>query len=366
MSTFQTTIERLEVRAHPDPEVERLEVVRVGEMGYEAVVAKGAFRTGDLAGYIPESAVLDAELIDALGLTGMLAGKGKDRVKPKRLRGVLSQGVVFDLDTVSRWLPEDFDLSSAFIERTDLNAWLPVAKWEPIAPASMSGVARSAPDLIRWIDIESRFRFPGVFSAGESVHVSEKIHGTACLVTVDMTSNELWVSSKGFGAKGLSLEEDERNLYWRAVRAHGVDTAARTIAQRFDATTVGLFGEVHGAGVQDLDYGVSRGNPGYAAFDALVIGSDGARRWLEQAEMRLALDGMVDTAPTIYEGPFDEDLVLGLADGVETVSGTGRHIREGVVVRAVPERRSTLLGGRAILKYVSGSYLTRGGGTEYE
>ncbi|MYG14266.1 MAG: RNA ligase (ATP), partial [Gammaproteobacteria bacterium] len=41
-----------------------------------------------------------------------------------------------------------------------------------------------------------------------------------------------------------------------------------------------------------------------------------------------------------------------------------RHMREGVVVRPVAERESPGL-GRVILKSVSGDYLTRKGGTEY-
>lgn len=42
----------------------------------------------------------------------------------------------------------------------------------------------------------------------------------------------VYVSSKGFGAKSLALREDPRNLYWRAVRGHGVAEAAARLAER--------------------------------------------------------------------------------------------------------------------------------------
>ena len=60
------------------------------------------------------------------------------------------------------------------------------------------------------------------------------------------------------------------------------------------------------------------------------------------------------------------DQVLALAEGAETVSGEGLHIREGVVIRPKTERHSDVLGGRAVAKAVGSAYLTRKGGTEFE
>ncbi|CAM5688687.1 hypothetical protein SALBM217S_03204 [Streptomyces griseoloalbus] len=77
MSTLRVTAEILTV--HPHPNADALELAQVGL--YRAVVAKGAYRTGDAAVYIPEQSVLPAALIDELGLTGRLAGGNHDRVK---------------------------------------------------------------------------------------------------------------------------------------------------------------------------------------------------------------------------------------------------------------------------------------------
>ncbi|MFF1798439.1 RNA ligase family protein, partial [Kitasatospora sp. NPDC058263] len=127
---------------------------------------------------------------------------------------------------------------------------------------------------------------------------------------------------------------------------------------------VGIFGEVFGAGVQDLTYGESGRTelPGYAAFDVSAM-VDGQLRWLSAAEL---LGGELPVVPELWRGPFDPDTVLALAQGRETVSGRELHVREGVVVRPVAERYSPVVGGRAIAKVVGDAYLTRKGGTEYE
>ncbi|WP_037670431.1 RNA ligase (ATP) [Streptomyces griseus] len=355
MSTLRVTAEVLTVHEHPNADA--LELAQVGL--YRAVVAKGAYRTGETAVYIPEQAVLPSELIEELGLTGRLAGGNADRVKAVRLRGELSQGIVCRPKALA-----EFDLDRAAREGTDFAALLGITKWVPPVPPMMNGDVESAPELLPWVDIENIQRFPGIFSTGEDVVLTEKLHGSACLLTYVAETGRVYVSSKGFGAKSLALREDPRNLYWRAVRGHGVAEAAARIAQRLGARRVGVFGEVFGAGVQDLTYGADgrRDTLGYAVFDVSAE-IDGQVRWLDAAEL---LDGELPVVPRLYEGPYDIERVLEVADGRETVSGRGLHLREGVVIRPRSERYSAVTGGRAIAKAVSPAYLTRKGGTEFE
>ncbi|MFJ9724189.1 RNA ligase (ATP) [Streptomyces sp. NPDC101209] len=355
MSTLRVTAEVLTVHEHPDADA--LELAQVGL--YRAVVAKGAYRTGDAAVYIPEQAVLPAGLIEELGLTGRLAGTKADRVKAVRLRGELSQGIVCRPKALA-----DVDLTRAAAEGTDFAEVLGITKWVPPIPPTMNGDVESAPELLPWVDIENIQRFPDVFAPGEAVVLTEKLHGSACLLTYAADEGRVYVSSKGFGAKSLALKEDPRNLYWRAVHGHGVAEAAKRLAGRLGARRVGIFGEVYGAGVQDLTYGADgrRESLGYAVFDVSAE-IDGTVRWLDAVEL---LDGELPLVPRLYEGPYDVERVLEIASGRETVSGRGLHLREGVVIRTAVERYSPVTGGRAIAKAVSPAYLTRKGGTEYE
>ncbi|MBT3165112.1 RNA ligase (ATP) [Streptomyces sp. Vc74B-19] len=355
MSTLRVTAEILTVHEHPNADA--LELAQVGL--YRAVVAKGAYRTGDAAVYIPEQSVLPTALIEELGLTGRLAGGDHDRVKAVRLRGELSQGIVCRPKALA-----DVDLVRAAADGTDFAELLGVTKWVPPVPPTMSGEVEPAPDLLPWVDIENVQRYPGIFAPGEPVVLTEKLHGTACLLTYCVEQDRAYVSSKGFGARSLALKEDPRNLYWRAVRGHGVAEAAADLAGRLGAKRVGIFGEVYGEGVQDLSYGADgrRDTLGYAVFD-VAAEIDGEVRWLDAADL---LDGRLPLVPRLYTGPYDSERVLEFASGRETVSGRRLHLREGVVIRPAVERHSPVTGGRAIAKVVSPAYLTRKGGTEYE
>ena len=362
MSTFRVAAERLTILEHPNADA--LELAQVGL--YRAVVAKGAFRTGQFALYIPEQAVLPEPLIAELGLTGRLAGSQANRVRAVRLRGELSQGIVCVPGAVA-----DLDLAKAAQEGVDFAELLGLTKWIPPVPVAMSGEVESAPDLIRWIEIENIKRYPDIFEPGEPVVATEKLHGTACLYTYIPAEGRGYVSSKGFGARLLALEPTEGNLYWRAVRQFALPEVAKAVAEQFGADRVGLFGEVYGAGVQDLHYGANAGldeTIGFALFDA-AVDVDGQERFLTADELD-SLAGLLfpdlPRVPELYRGPYDESALLGLAAGRETVSGRGAHLREGLVVRSAVERYSARLGGRAIAKFVSDDYLTRKGGTEYE
>ncbi|MGW0944677.1 RNA ligase (ATP) [Streptomyces sp. NPDC002623] len=355
MSTLRVTAEVLTIHEHPGADA--LELAQVGL--YRAVVAKGAYRTGEAALYIPEQSVLPAELVEELGLTGRLAGSRSDRVKAVRLRGELSQGIVCRPKALV-----DVDLALAAAEGADFAERLGIVKWVPPIPPTMSGEVEAALDLLPWVDIENIQRYPGIFEPGEPVVLTEKLHGTACLLTYVADEERVYVSSKGFGAKSLALAEDPRNLYWRAVRGHGVAEAAAGLAERLGARRIGIFGEVYGAGVQDLTYGADgrRETLGYAVFDVSAE-IDGTLHWLDAAEL---LEGRLPLVPRLFEGPYDSGRVLEIATGRETVSGRELHLREGVVIRPAVERYSPVTGGRAIAKAVSGAYLTRKGGTEYE
>lgn len=357
MSTLRVTAERLTILEHPNADA--LELAQVGL--YRAVVAKGAYRSGDFAVYIPEQSVLPDPLIEELGLTGRLAGTAANRVRAVRLRGQLSQGIVCRPSAL-----DGTDLAGVAAGGADFAERLGIVKWIPPVPVSMSGDVESAPDLLPWTDVENLKRFPGIFEPGDPVSVTEKLHGSACCLTYDAETGALHVTSKGLGAQRLALKESELNLYWRAVLGHGLPAVAARLADRLGARRVGIYGEVYGSGVQDLGYGAdahAQGAPGYAAFDVCVAEADGRARWLDVFAL---LEGEAPLVPKLYEGPFDLARVLELAQGAETVSGRGLHLREGVVVRTTEDRYSDLLGGRAIAKVVSDAYLTRKGGTEYE
>lgn len=374
MSSFDVKIHRLEVFPHPNADA--LELAQVGL--FRAVVQKGAYRTGDHALYIPEAAVLPEALIEELGLTGKLAGSQKDRVKAVRLRGELSQGIVCRPDRVTRSNMVDGDWANVIIrddmigdEIIDWADTLGIHKYEPPVPVHLAGKVKAQTRLLPWMDIENIKKHPDMFTPGEWVYATEKVHGTCCLVTYDAVGVELLVSSKGMAKQGLCLQEDPSNTYWRAVRSSGIHQVLIELAERWNATRVAVFGEVYGAGIQDLAYG-HKGDedPQFRVFD-MAVEEEGSVWWVDTHSIRILFNYLaeeghasVHTMPILYEGPYDYDRILEVTTG-KTVVGNGAHIREGVVIRPSPERFHRQ--SRVIGKSINPDYLVRKGETtEFE
>lgn len=363
MATFEVTIEKIEVFPHPN--ADRLELARVGL--YNIVVGKGTWKTGDEVLYVPEFAILPENITIALGLEGKLSGKAQNRVKPVSLRGALSQGVVAPLSLLPDGALEKIGKDGDFAEI------LGITKWEPVVPASLAGMTQSAPEIVRWIEIENLKKFPDLFEDGEEVVLTEKIHGTcSCYTFVDpQGENKLLVTSKGLGKSNLALKEEEKNLYWQMSKKYDLNKLVQVVVEAYPNAhfnKIAIFGETFGA-VQDLKYGYTNGGHGFVVFDINVNynNEDGTSvsRWLNPDEVEtLTEKAGIPTPPVLYKGPFSVDTVVAHASGKELVSGTESHIREGVVIR--PKQRVNLeTGGTKIAKYVSEEYLTRKGGTEY-
>lgn len=362
MSTFSVHVVRVVIEPHGNADA--LEVARVGD--YCSVVRKGQFRTGDLVAYIPEQAIVPEPLLDELGLKGKLSGKDANRVKAIKLRGVLSQGLVYPA-------------RATWSEGQDVAAELGVAKWEPPVPSHMNGqVYGAGPDRCVKYDIENVKAFPDVLQDGEPVVFTEKIHGTWCQLGLvpDAAAGPhgpLVVSSKGLAAKGLAFvpdaPENATNLYLRVARHLEIEPRIRRVfAEPLAAGRPALIlGEVFGAGVQDLSYGARTEHDrslGFRVFD-IYLGWFGQGAYLSDAELEAACAALsLPRVPVLYRGPFTRAAMLEFTDGKETVSGQALHVREGVVVRPQVERHHPEL-GRVQLKSVSEKYLLRSGGTEY-
>ena len=350
MATFESRIHALRIEPHPN--ADRLELAAVG--GFRCVVGKGSFTDGDLAAYIPEGSVCPDWLIAELGLEGKLAGSKKNRVKAVKLRGSLSQGLVYPVrDGMVRGRP--------VAEGDEVTELLELVKYEPPIPIAMQGEVRPVHGATLRYDIENVKKYPDELRGGEPVVMTEKLHGTWCCLGWHPDHGPI-VTSKGMSDRGMALilnEANRTNLYvrtWRAFEAP-FETARAHLAG--DGQAFYVLGEVYGRGVQDLHYGEP--NPAFRVFDAYV-GEPGRGRYLPPDEVEASLGDLFPLVPVLYRGPFSAAVMLEHTGGATALGG--RHVREGVVVKPAAERESAEL-GRVILKSVSGDYLTRKGGTEF-
>lgn len=385
MSDFAVEILPVTIEEHPNADA--LELARVGD--YRCIVQKGKFKNGDMVAYIPEAAIVPEWMLKELGLEGKLAGKAKNRVKAIKLRGIVSQGIVyrtrvFEPNIGNYWIAvpaSDDDTFNAWDlrmvrEGQDVAEMLGITKYVPVIPTHMDGeIARGD-----YFDLTFRYDFENVkkrttfIETGEDVVMMEKIHGTFCVVAIipDAVSMKkglsqgVLISSKGLFAKGhvFDNESNKDNLYVRTIRGNGM--VQRIIDHEMlgeSERPIYFMGEVFGKGVQDLDYGQE--NPRFRLFDIAFQNSSGGIDYLPfDMFFDLSVELQIPIAPVLYMGPFSKEIMEKHTNGKEQVSGKELHLREGVVVKPLDGRVCPRL-GRVIVKSVSDEYLLRKNGTEF-
>src|SRR5271157_2829117 len=100
MSTLEVKIVSVEILPHDN--AEKLEFARIGgEGGYICVVAKGQFKTGDLAIYIPSDSVIPDTMVAKIAETSKV--KLENRIRAIKIRGCFSEGLCLKPD---EWLTQ--------------------------------------------------------------------------------------------------------------------------------------------------------------------------------------------------------------------------------------------------------------------
>lgn len=379
MATFEVRVHRISVKPHPNADL--LEIAKVRQ--FKVVVAKGQFKTGDLAVFIPEESVIPPDLQEELGLTDKLRGPDKNVVRAVKLRGELSQGLLYP--------------NKGWQHGQEVSEILGIAKYEPEIPKKIiSGFQRRQSFPCISYDIENIKYHPNAFHHGERVVVTEKIHGTWCQIGVCPNSqgyNNLVVSSKGLASKNIAFapkpltwyqrfvnllcfkpadsrrffteefENVDKNVYLRVARNLKIKERIETSLSRHlnRGMPVYILGEVFGAGVQDLDYGASiksDASLGFRVFD-IFIGWPGAGYFVGDNVLSAYCNILgLHRVPVLYTGPYTPLILSELTRGMEEVSGKSIHVREGVVVRSCVERNNSSY-NRSQYKSISEDYLLR-------
>lgn len=315
--------------------------------GYTVVVKLDQWKEGDLAVYVEPDYIVPTEhpAFAFLGRHG--------RIRVKKLRGIYSQGLLVPLTEfpgleIAETSEKGDTGERPAREGDDVMVVLGIVRYEPEVHAGKSyvGAAREAyvpPGLVADIpkyDLENLRKNLGVFVPGERVIVTEKIHG--CNARYTFRDGKMWL-----GSRTRWVEDDGENVWSKALRAcPWIEDNCRSVPGAV------LFGEVFGR-VQDLDYGL-RDQVSFRAFDVkLPQGYADA----DIITMSLSEEHGV---PVLYDGPFDFERMLELAEGPSTLPGA-KHVREGIVIKPAVERQDPRC-GRVALKLVGNGYYDRKGG----
>ena len=353
MSTHQVRLKRVhDVLDHPN--ADRLEICKVD--GYQCVVRKGIYKRGQLVVYIPEQSVVPDYLLIDLGFwewlepspntvgrrgKGTLSGKDGNIVKICRLRGEISQGIIFP--SQEGWQLDD-----------NVAEVLGITKYEAPVPDELISAVEHGPLPIKF-DVENIQSYPEILNPGEPVHISTKLHGTCCFILFDSKGTN-WISSKGLISKGLYLKGP--SIYHKATEPY-ISTLA-SLVDKEDSYTLFL-GEVYGKGVQDLHYGMDK--PTFALFDIARYENDLWNFIPRPIAFKTAEHCHIPTVPVLYEGPWSPSLIDEYVIGKR--SSMAAHVEEGAVICSASNRSDPSI-GRVILKSINPDYLLRKNGTEYQ
>ena len=389
----------LQLEKHPNADT--LDIIKID--GYQIVSKRGQFQIGDLAIYItPDSVVpqtepfrfiwepyVDPFLVEQqkkqepIPLTIPEVSEKRRRITVRKFRGEWSEGLLLpvrDFGISDKGSYCDYLETYSWKEGEDVSDFLGITHYDPdkgkestfgensSAPkARKKGYPRSLRGWYNYItrrikqfvrleaktdgsseavslgipvyDVDAWKNYKNVFVEGELVQVTEKIHGSnARYIFLDGVmyagSRTLWKSANSNCIWRKALKENPWIEEW--CRAHEGYV---------------LWGEVTPT-QGGYEYGSKKTQ--FFVFD--VRTPDG--KWLDESTpeglaILTCLYGY--SVPTLYKGPFNLEKIMEFVDGPSTIKDA-KNMREGVVIKTIPERHVHGL-GRAQLKIVSSEFL---------
>lgn len=285
----------------PAKNSDRLSILLFNEVAYQAVVPTGAYSPGDALYFIPADSVLSTELSALLGVTSYLS---KGRVRSSNLRGNRSDGIVATEAQVSPYLSS-------------------ILKWEDPPSASMGGIllarALIPETFVPFYKMPNLLNEPELFSPGEVVLVSEKLHGTNCRFG-RMTSP---------GGKEALFIGSHNTVHSLESGSVYVETVVRLLKGKGELPLdVVFFGEIFGKRIQHLDYG--RVNPELLVFASMKNGE----YHLMGETQRICSGCSIPSVAALRTEYLSTDQMLSLSQLPSLVSTGTNHLREGIVIRS--------------------------------
>lgn len=373
----QLIVEVCEVKeVKPHPNADRLDICVV--KGWEVAAIKGDFLPGQKCIYIPYDAVIPFDLANGPEDTpvGRLnvakyCAPIKDgstvvayRVRAARLRGYKSFGIIMALN-------ENWGDDLSWPVGTNVADHYKISKWDPPEKCQDGDAASPNPRFHEYTDIEKWQNYPDAVPIGTEVVLTEKIHGKNCRLGYVLAPNEVgeavwtWMAGshsirrKEFDKKGV------RSQFW-AMFTDNIKAMLQYLASddfHWHVPKIGIicFGEMYGAGVQDMTYGL-KNKQELRVFDIAIneeyLDYDLKEGLLKRFE--------IPQVPVLYRGPFNPDILEEYTNGRTTLYNVERGFagREGTVCTPIKEQFSSVLGGRLIIKSVSVDYLGRKNATD--
>lgn len=198
--------------------------------GWNVVIKKGEFKAGDLAVYFEIDSWMPKELAPFLFEGKVFEGVEGARLRTKKLRGVVSQGLLLPLSVLD--VPEDFDLYDYdFNEGDDVTGVLGIKKWDkPISP-QLAGLARGIfPSFIPKTDQERVQNLSRTIEQmqGEVFEVTLKLDGSSITV-YSVEEDGVW--RDGVCSRNLDLQEGD-SAFWMIAKQENLHEKIRSTGRQ--------------------------------------------------------------------------------------------------------------------------------------
>lgn len=341
-------------------------------LGWHIVVQKGLYKVDDPVIYVEVDSLLpirpEFEFLEKGGARKKMFIDGKEvegyRIKTIRLRGQVSQGIVFPLSIlIADVMVGDKPASDLIDEKNptymgkplgaglDVTEHLGIYKYEIPLPSELAGKARGGwPGMLPKTDEPRLQAHPYILERYSNVefYVTEKIDGSSITVFISNIDNELHVCGRT-----IDWLDDGKNTIWRVVKKLDIEAKLRSIND--PSGFFALQGEIYGPGIQGNPL---KQNKAHVRFYNAYNYTSG--QYLDYEPFKDLIDGMgLDTVP-IIDDHFS--LLPKIDDMVEyatrnSVINPNVNV-EGLVFRPINEYRDEDL-GRLSFKVISPEYLLK-------
>lgn len=387
-----------DVVSHPN--ADRLELAQIA--GWQCVIQKGSYKSGDLAVYIPIDSTLPNEIEKKLFGPDSKIKLHKSRVRTIKIRGAISQGMLAPCESLGVTKEEGYDCT----------AELGITKFEPVTPTHLGGgnannskkPLKKNPHFKEYGGLDNFKHYPDLFTEGESVVITEKIHGTNFRFGWVPTAADIPMKrlKKLFGklpkyefvfgsnrvqlhnrvsssskwkiklfAK-LPLKFLRKIAYQGYYEQNGIGNVYEEAVQKYDLKNrtnvlwcMGkvFYGEIYGSSIQaNYSYGCKEGERKFIGFDVMGVGEEIVGYW-DICAAELAFKTLeLDFVPILHSGSYSAEQAKALTKGNSVLEPT-QKIREGLVIKPAVEVNCHM--GRKVLKLISDDYLLKADNTDF-
>lgn len=302
--------------------IEGADLIHAVKIGGWTVVAQKSmgYKVGDLVVYCEIDSFIPTEVAPFLTQEGKEPKEYKgikgERLRTKKLKGVISQGLLLPLEVLTNF-PSDQWLDTSSFEGADVSSLLGIVKWEPPAEFQSPDAKGLFPSFIPKTDQERIQNLSSEFQKWKDQNtaweVTEKLDGSS--MTVFYFNGEVGVCSRN-----LELKEDENSTFWKAAKNNGATSVLKNKGRN-----LALQGELIGPGIQGNKYNLT--DHVYFIYDIFDI--DSQRYFLPEERQSFCKEAFLTHVPVL-------DSCLVLNDG--NIEDILKSAEAKSVVGSFPER----------------------------